>query len=251
MAKSKALVDIDAEMAKEVSTIQKSIGSLTGNRIKITQNKQFVAPDGQQEDGPLKLVIIDHTSQNMFYETAFDRDNPTPPTCFAIAVPASQGGDISTMAPSVDVLEKQSESCARCPMGEWGSAATGKGKACSNLRVLAVLPVDATEDTPISLLRVSPTGLRSFDGYVGSLATKFKQLPIGVVTEVSFNENFDYPSLVFKATGQNDQYAEHYTRREEARMLLTQEPDMSQKAEESSVNKKAPKRKSATSRRSA
>lgn len=57
------------------------------NKIQVTQDKHFKLPnaDGESEKtDTIAGIIVDFASRKAFYETAFDRDNPVPPNCFAI-----------------------------------------------------------------------------------------------------------------------------------------------------------------------
>ncbi len=165
------------------------------------------------------MVIVDFISVNNFYEGAYDPKNISPPACFAIGTVPTQ------MAPSINSPARQSDNCAGCPMNQFGSA--GDGKACKNMRRLAVLPPDADEDTPLLILDVSPTGLKSFDGYVRSAASKFNLPPVGLVTQITFAEDVSYASLRFGNPQPNENAGAHWERRTEAMDRLTQEPDVS------------------------
>ncbi len=183
-----ALPEADAIAA----ALAKRINAPTGDKIRVTQFKKFRLPNGQETEGPLQGVIVDFVSQNSYYPDGFDKDELVPPTCFAI------NAEPSLLAPSSNSPEKQAETCASCPHNQWGTGPRGKGRACKNSRVLAVMPVDAGEDTPIWVLQVSPTAIKPFDDYVRSLVTK-KIAPIQLVTEIGFDPEVDYPSLRFRA----------------------------------------------------
>jgi hypothetical protein len=212
-----ALVDIKAMMAAELAGLANRTAPAGGDKIQL-KDKKFHLPDGTQTD-TLNVVIVDFMAVNNFYEGAYDAKNIVPPTCFAI-------GQIPTqMVPSDNAPVKQSDACASCPMNQFGSA--GDGKACKNMRRLAVLPPDADTDTPLWILDVSPTGLKSFDGYVRSAASKFGVTPIGLITEITFAADVSYASLRFGNPEPNEQMAVHWQRRQEATDRLTQEPDVS------------------------
>ncbi len=191
----------------------------TGVNIKITQDKKFALPDGTKTEGPLDLVIVDFTSRNMYYEGAYDPNNIAPPTCFAINPIPKQ------MAPSDNAPEKQNDVCSTCPQNQFNSA--GKGKACKNTRLLAVLPPDADENTPLWLLSVSPTALKGFDGFVGAVNRQFGMPPVAVIAEVGFNESETFASLVFSNPRPNENLETHFARMQEANELLAVEPDVS------------------------
>ncbi len=212
-----AVVDIRAAMAAELAALSERTGSAGGDTIQL-KDKLFHMPDGTQVD-TLDVVIVDFININNFYEAKYDAKNIVPPTCFAI------GQVITTMAPSDNAPLKQSDVCSTCPMNQFGS--DGDGKACKNMRRLAVLPPDGDADTPLLILNVSPTGLKSFDGYVRSVASKFGVMPVGVVTTVSFDENVSYGSLRFSNPQPNEMINDHWARRTEAMDRLAQEPDVS------------------------
>lgn len=214
---SGGLVDIKAEMAAQVAALAERVGTAGGDKIQL-KDKKFILPDGSETD-TLNVVIVDFVSVNNFYEGAYDAKNISPPACFAIGTVPTQ------MAPSNNSPVKQSDNCAGCPMNQFGSA--GDGKACKNMRRLAVLPPDADADTPLWILDVSPTGLKSFDGYVRSVASKFQVPPIGVVTEVTFASEVSYGSLRFGNPQPNEDMENHWPRRSEAMDRLIQEPDVS------------------------
>lgn len=215
---SGAVVNIQDMLRKQAESMSERTSPASGISIRVTQDKQFSLPDGQKTD-ELEVVIVDFVARNEFYEGAYDKDNMSPPACFAIGVAPNK------LTASDNSPQKQADTCAECPMNAFGSA--GKGKACKNGRVLAVLPVDADENTPIWLLKVSPTALKGFDGYVQSVARTFQTPPVGVVTKVTFDDNVTYASLRFGDAVPNENLAVHFARQEEAKELLNQEPDVS------------------------
>jgi hypothetical protein len=214
-----AVVSIQDQLRAQADAMKDRTAPPSGNGIRVTQDKQFVLPDGQKTD-ELKVVIVDFVARNEFYEGAFDKDNISPPACFAIGIAPNK------LEPSDNSPQKQAETCAECPMNAFGSA--GKGKACKNGRMLAVLPADADADTPIWTLKVSPTALKNFDGYVQSVARTFQAPPVSVVTTVTFDENVTYASLRFSDAEPNENLAVHFARQEEAKAILNTEPDVSQ-----------------------
>jgi hypothetical protein len=233
-----ALVSIKDQMAAELAALGDRTAPAGGDKIQLKNDKTFNLPDGTKAN-QLEVVIVDFIATNNFYEGAYDKDNIQPPACFAI------GQVISQMVPSDNSPVKQSDACATCPMNQFGSS--GNGKACKNMRRLAVLPADADADTPLLVLDVSPTGLKSFDGYVKSVAAKFNMLPIGVVTTITMDPNADYPSLRFGDPQPNENIEAHWSRRTEALERITQEPDVSSYATpQPPKGRGAPARKPAT-----
>jgi hypothetical protein len=142
----------------------------------------------------MNVVIVAHAFRNEYYDTPFDRDNPTPPACFAIA--ERQDG----MAPSDKSPKKQSEVCADCWANEWASAERGKGKACGNRRQLALIHGDDVEsdDPTIAGLRLPPTTMANFSQYVKKLSEGMSVPSWAVLTKISFDDDEDHEKLKFE-----------------------------------------------------
>ena len=214
-----SVVSIQDALKAQAAGMNERVAPPAGAGIRITQDKHFLLPDGTKTQGPLELVIVDFVSRNNFYEGSFDPKNIVPPGCFAI------GTNPKDMTPSANSPNKQSADCQSCPMNQFGS--DGEGKACKNGRVLAVLPPDADENTPLWTLNVSPTALRNFDGHVQSVVRAFGMPPVAVVTTVGFDDTVTYAKLTFSNPVANENVAVGYARQQEARELLMVEPDVS------------------------
>lgn len=215
-------VSIADMIAAEIAAMAPKVSAPSGDIISCTKNKTFKLPDGRESDGPLPAIIVDFVSANTFYEGKYDPKNPAAPVCFAI------GSNIASMKPSNKSSDKQADDCASCPNNAWGS--DGSGKACKNTRLLALLPVDFDEKSPLMLIKVSPTAIKKFDAYVNALMT-VKKLPAQVVTEISFDQSVDYASLVFgnPVPLEDDRVVEVFNRREAALKRLLTEPDYAPK----------------------
>lgn len=226
-----AVVNIQDQLRQLAEADAGKTAPVGGNKIRVTQDKQFILPDGSKTPGPLELVVVDFTSRNEFYEGNYDKNNIVPPNCFAI-------GSIPTkLVPSPNSPDRQADDCASCPMNAFGSK--GAGKACKNTRLLAVLPPGADEETPLWTLAVSPTAIRNFDGYVNDVRRLFNSPPLGVVTTVAFSEGSDYAQLSFSDPQPNADAAVAIARRAEAVELLAQEPDVSSFGQEKPAAKPA------------
>lgn len=216
-ASSTAIVNIQEALKAQAAAMANRTSPATGNSIRVTQDKMFALPDGTKDAGPIDLVIVDFVSRNEFYEGAYDPNNIAPPVCFAI------GDEPRSLAPSPNSPAPQSDTCANCNMNVFGSA--GNGKACKNTRVLAVLPPESDADTPLWQLKLSPTALKSFDGYVNNLA-RGGMVPVQMVTSVSFDPNSTWASLRFGDPQPNPNLADHFARQGEAKEMLNREPDL-------------------------
>lgn len=229
------IVSIQEALKAQAAAVSEKVAPASGNAIRVTQDKQFLLPDGTKTPGPLELVIVEFVSKNSFYEGSYDPKAITPPACFAI------GANPLKLVPSKNAPIGQATDCGSCPMNQFGSA--GAGKACKNSRILAVLPPDADENTPLWTLTTSPTANKGFDGYVGGVARVFQMPPIGVVTTVSFDENETYAKLVFGNPQPNANVADHFGRQGEAKDMLMAEPDVSSFVKAPPARGKAPARR--------
>lgn len=230
---SGALVSLKEQMAAELASLSQRTNPATGSKIKVTKTG-FKFPDGTEAES-FEAVVVDFITAHNFYPGKYDPKNIVPPVC------AARGEIPTAMTPFEKSPDMQSESCSACPMNQFGSA--GDGKACKNSRVLAILPPDAEDDTAIWLLEISPTAIKGFDGYVGSVARQFQLPPVGVITTFSLDPSVDYAKVVCGNPQPNENLAVHYARKQEARDVLMVEPDMTV------AEKAAPARKVAPARR--
>lgn len=219
-----APLDIQSLMAKEAEAIRSKIASIGGgDRIQSSKKGTIVLPDGSEGDS-VDIVIVDFLSVNLYYDRPYDKDVIVPPACFAI------GAEPSLLTPSTNSPAKVSETCAACPMNQFGSNVNGKGKACKNTRLLAVCPDDATSDNaPIWTLSIPPTSIKVFDAYVASLAVKHKTVPLGVVTRLSQNPASDFVSFCFNVVRplSPEELPLFFAQRDVAATRLKSEPDVS------------------------
>lgn len=221
-----------AELAREAAEIQKRIAAPSGDRIKTNGSKEFITPDGAS-GMPLYGVVVEFVSTNTYYDTPFQQDSVSPPACFAI------GLEPSLMAPSPSSPVKQAETCGVCPQNQFGSAPNGRGKACRNQRLLALIPAPADKPAlneegaetskPVWLLSVPPTSIKAYDGYVAKLRSN-RTVPTGVVTKISMDPAITYANMQFDVVRALDpaELPVYMSRKREALDRLTVEPDVSQ-----------------------
>lgn len=224
-AKINLPVDVNQEMAAEIAALQSRISPPSGDRIQVTQAKTFKMPNGQELRGPLEAIIVEFAAANYYYTEAFDRGNVTLPVCFSL------GLEPAGMSPSENAPEPQAASCASCWANQFGSS--GRGKACQNARLLALLPLDATEETPLSILKVSPTAIRAFDSHVSAVARQYGVPVRAVVTRIDFSQDTEYATLRFATVepAAKELVLMAQARKAEAVQRLLTEPDTTSVAE--------------------
>ena len=218
MSDSKALQDYERQLMEEAEAIKQTLSQPTANKIS-TRGKMFTLPDGTTNPGPMQCVILDWISFNSFYEGVYDQANPASPVCWAI------DRVVENLKPSEACPKPQFEQCAGCPQDQYGSG-QGKGKACKNTRRLIIAPVDATLETPLMTLEVSPSAIRVFDTYVRLIQRTMSTLPIRVITSIGFDPTKSYPSLTFSDPALHDNLAVMMELRNKGQDLLTAEPEV-------------------------
>lgn len=217
-----APLDVRALLAKELQAQNSKINIATNDRLKFQKGGTIVAPDGS-EGQEFEVVILDFVSVNLYYDRPYQKDVIFPPACFAI------GEEPSMLVPSKNAPARCADSCSSCAFNQFESALVGKGKACKNTRLVAMAPADASsEDAPVWIASVPPTSIKSFDGYVSSLAVRHNMPPIGVVTKLYLDpaSEFAAPRFQLVRALENEELEVFFGIREAAKKRLFVEPDV-------------------------
>lgn len=217
------LATIDAQLAAESIKEQVSAGG-GGPRLSINSNGNWQTPDGAELGSSIRVIVIDFLTRHTWYPHPYQQGNPLPPGCFAV------GKTLAKMAPPDNVPERQHETCAGCPMNEWGSAAVGNGKACTQRRELAVILEEQAEDlenAEIFVISLSPTQIKFFDGFARQCERILNGPPIKAVVTIEAVpvQGARYFSVAFNDIARNEYYADHFQLRDEALALLDVLPD--------------------------
>lgn len=160
--------------------------------------------DEQMPGNQMCVVILDAVRENTFYTGKYDPEVQTPPKCYAFARGNEEMGPHESMAKHLDYFEPQAEDCSVCPHNEYGSADTGRGKACQNRRRLALIPagfyskVAKSKDyhlelfddpkhyqtADIAFLKIPTTSVKEWSKYVTQLSAQFHRPSFGVITRI-------------------------------------------------------------------
>ena len=219
LTNEQALAEYEKMLQDQAGAIADRIGKPSGNTIS-TKGKQFKLPDGTISAGPMRAIVLDWVAYHAHYDGAYDPNNPKPPNCFAL-------GDMSGLTPSPNAPARQSDACAGCPKNEWGSAATGRGKACKNQYRLAIIPENLEGPDPKKMftITVSPTGMKAFDAFVRTASKDLNALPIRCAIDIGFNAAEAYPTLTFGNPGIHNNLAVAMQLQNQAREMLLREPE--------------------------
>lgn len=217
--------EVREQMAAQVAADLARLGSTTGrDAIRILQDKKFQFPDETVEEGPISAIIVDFVYRNEYYPGAYNRKEIVAPTCFAVS-PEQSALTPTPKSPKMQVAE--GTPCAKCQWDKYGSSPTGEGKACKNTVFMALMQPDATPESPLLVLKTSPTAIRYINQHVAKIGRQLN-LPIyAVISKLSFDPSLPYPSLRFDIEGPNPVLEETMRRQAEARDRLTALPDFS------------------------
>lgn len=196
MSKSTAVVNFREQLKAQLAEVKKNIDSPVGAPFISTKGKVFTLPDGESSSEPMNVVILDFVNSFSYFEKAYNSKKPEPPVCSAV------GRSVETMVPKADADKPQADACQGCPHNEF--ADDFGPKACKQNFTLAVVAPNSigTDDAQILRVNVSPSARRYWSAYVRDLEKQNLHVA-EVVTEVSFDDDSDYPLLKFKMVGPN------------------------------------------------
>jgi hypothetical protein len=160
------------------------------------ESTPLMRPDGDGPVNSIEVVIVKaspHLSK-IFYENGYQEGSSAAPDCF------SNNG----ITPDASAQKKQATACASCPKNAWGSRITpaGKnGKACSDSKRVAVVPLQDVRNEVYGgpmLLRVPAASLQDLAGF-GSKMNGLGYPYYAIGTRVAFDPKESYPKFVFSA----------------------------------------------------
>jgi hypothetical protein len=197
-SQSTALAKWDEELAKQAEIAAGMEASAGGGQFFSTRGGQLSWQDAPLPNNEMAVIILDTIFENVFYEGRYDPDTPQSPTCFAFA---REEGDLEPHIIVKDAGQAQSlEGCKNCEHNEWGSAETGRGKACRNTRRLAMVPAgqfnrngdfelfdeeDHYATTTVGFMKLPVTSVKGYANFVRQVAGALKRPPFGVIARVA------------------------------------------------------------------
>jgi hypothetical protein len=209
-SKSTALVPWEQEM-KAAAQRQSSVEKPVGLTKSISTRGGILSIDESAVPGnSLDVVVLVSVHENQMFDGPYNPNVPQVPTCYAFGDPESDEPE-ENMAPHEKAKSPQESKCAGCWANEMGSADTGKGKACKNVRRLAVVTSDALdsaaelETAEVRTLKVPVMSVKNWANYVRTkLGDELERPTWGVVTTISvvpdaksqFKINFAFKELV-------------------------------------------------------
>lgn len=195
-----ALVDWEAEMARDAQVAAKAEANAGGGDFFSLKGGILTFGGAAIEGNQMAAIIVDSVFENAFNDEKYDPDNPQPPKCFAFARAEEDLGPHDVVREAGNAQNGEAEDpafCKGCPWNEWGSADTGRGKACKNTRRLGLIPAGKIHpktgefelgdeaylrDSGLGILRIPVTSVKPYATYVKQLQGVYSRPPYGFVT---------------------------------------------------------------------
>lgn len=152
------------------------------------------------------VVILDVVRERTFYTQKYDAaaENNLPPVCYAFGRTDDEMAPHVSMQAGPNYFVPQNDECATCPNNEWGSSDTGRGKACSERRRIAMLPAGYYapkrgsrdfdlhlfddpahyESADSAFLKLNVMSVKDWARYVTHLSSSHNRPPFGVISRV-------------------------------------------------------------------
>ena len=194
-------------------------------------NGQMTFQGQRLPNDEIVAILLADIHTNLYYEHAYDANNPVPPDCYALAR-VDEEGNVEELLPHADSSKVQAKACDGCPHNEWGSG-NGRGKACQNCRRIALIPAgtivggqfqpfttpEQIEDAMLTYLKLSVTNVKGYSGYVTNVAnglqrpvwavyTKIKRVPSTNQYELTYDTLAKVPNNLLDAVSQRVAEAE-------------------------------------------
>lgn len=185
-APSTALTLWEKEMG-EAAVAQGSRATVTGGFKSIsTKSGVLSIDDNPVDDNELRVIVLAFMYENKMYEAKYDPKTPSTPVCYAFGT--GEKGEV--MKPHEEAPTPQHDNCKDCQFNQWGSADTGRGKACGNVARLLCITEDSMEDaetlidSEARLLSVPVMSVRNWATYLLSSLEPLKRPSWGVITRI-------------------------------------------------------------------
>jgi hypothetical protein len=200
---NKEIVSYDEAWAKQAQAAAEQAPATSGTFIS-TRGGILSFGDEELPGNQACVIILDMLREHTYYANKFDPDVAASPVCYAFGRAGEEMAPHHSMQADVTYFQPQAEECKDCKWNEWGSADTGRGKACQNRERLALIPAGyyqpkkGSRDFDLELftdpkhfqsadtafIRLPVTSVAGWWKYVSQLATQSHRPPHGVVTRL-------------------------------------------------------------------
>lgn len=187
-----------AAMASEYAANEKT----SGPRMMSTKSGVLSFDDTPMPGNQALVIVLDSVHENTFYANRYNSELLESPTCYAFGRVEDEMGPHPSMQADLTYFAPQNNTCVQCPMNEFGTSDTGRGKACQQRRRLAMIPAgyytqdgrewvanlyddaQSFESSDITMVKVPVTSVGNWARYVKELNRDFQKPPMAFVTRV-------------------------------------------------------------------
>jgi hypothetical protein len=177
--KKNAVMKWDEQMEKDAQIATKMEEGVGGGNFFSTKSGTLSWMDNPMPNNEIVVVVIDSILENVYYEGRYDPDNPGAPVCYAF------GRDAKEMVPHDNCFEAGtavSKTCDACENNKFGTADTGKGKACKNDinkdgDIEFITDPKHYENEQEGFLKVPVMSVKGFAGFVKRVSASLKRPP--------------------------------------------------------------------------
>lgn len=148
------------------------------------------------KDNKVQVCILAELAVNAYYDSEFDSENKSSPVCYAYGE-LLPDGTIGDMKPEAEAEKKQHGECSTCRWNAFKSDKRGRGKACKNIRRLALIHAqdlstpEAVRKARVAFINVPVTSVAGYANHLRSLAALMKRPPYAVVSEIKLESDPD------------------------------------------------------------
>lgn len=201
------IVDWEKEMEAQAALAAGATRATGGGGKFFSMKAGVLAFDGNNMPGNrMAAIVIAATLENSYYDKPYTEGEKASPVCFAFA----QHEEALEPHSAVDndaYFERQHDVCNGCPRNEWGSARTGRGKACSNVQRLALIPAGSYSEkgsgraktlefdgliedddhyakADVAFMKLPVMSVKNYSAWVKEVASTLKRPPHGVFVEI-------------------------------------------------------------------
>ena len=176
--------DLAERFKKYVERDSATAGGVSGWPYIGTSNGIFNLGEDDNREVLEDVIILGAMYENAYYEGDYDPSKRDAPLCFALAETEEKLSPPESLGDARQSMQSDpaGPDCGDCWANQFGTAERGKGKACKNVRRLALLPGD--ELTPKfltkvdgAMLRLPVTSVKAYSQFVNKV-TKALGVPL-------------------------------------------------------------------------
>lgn len=195
MTESTAVMSVEEQLKARLATQVKVTGDMAGGSNQISFKGGQIIVDGNiVPGGEMNVIVLGILNERTFYPGAFDPNKIQTPACY------SYNGEL----PHAEAAAPQHTNCRGCEQDKWGSATTGRGKACREAARLAIISADADfESAPIYTCRIPISSISTAREFAAKASAAGKLVGQYTVKLIVKPDSKSFFSVTLMAIGPN------------------------------------------------